>query len=195
VRVADDGEILVHGGNVCRGYFKDPEGTAALIDSDGWMHTGDLGTLDGDGYLTVTGRKKDLIITAAGKNISPQNIEVDLRRHPLISQALVVGEGRRYLAALVTLDAEAITGWAHTHAKLVDEEALASDPDVLAAVQAAIDSVNAQRSHAEWVRKFRVLPHDLTVAGGELTPTLKVKRSQVYAKYAEVIDELYAEPA
>lgn len=135
------------------------------------------------------------IITAAGKNISPQNIEVDLRRHPLVSQALVVGEGRRYLAALVTLDAEAMTGWAHAHAKLVDEEALANDPDVLAAVQAAVDAVNGQRSHAEWVRKFRVLPHDLTVAGGELTPTLKVKRSQVYAKYAEVIDELYAEPA
>jgi long-chain acyl-CoA synthetase len=193
VRVAPDDEILVRGGNVCLGYHKDPEGTAALIDADGWMHSGDLGFLDSDGYLRVTGRKKDLIITAAGKNVTPQNIEVDLRNHPLISQALVVGEGRRYLAALVTLDAEEVTRWAREHDKLPDEEALASDPDVVAAVQAAVDDVNARRSHAEWIRKFRILAHDLTVAGGELTPTMKVKRFQVYEKYADVIDELYAE--
>jgi len=195
VRVADDGEILVRGGNVCLGYHKDPEATTALIDGDGWMHSGDLGHLDGDGYLTVTGRKKDLIITAAGKNVSPQNIEVQLRSHPLISQALVVGEGRRYLGALVTLDPESMAGWAKEHAKLPDEEALASDPDVVTQVQAAVDAVNEQHSHAERVRRFRILPHDLTVASGELTPTMKVKRSEVYRKYENVIDDLYAEPA
>jgi long-chain acyl-CoA synthetase len=193
VRVSDDGEILVRGGNVCLGYHKDSKATAALIDSDRWMHSGDLGVLDAHGYLRVTGRKKDLIITAAGKNITPQNIEVDLRHQPFISQALVVGEGRRYLAALLTLDAEAVAEWAREHDKLTDDEALASDPDVLAAVQAAVDEVNARRSHAEWIRKFRILAHDLTIAGGELTPTMKVKRNQVYEKYADVIDAIYAE--
>ena len=193
VRIADDGEILVRGGNVCLGYFKAPEATAELVDPDGWMHSGDLGSLDDDGYLRLTGRKKDLIITSQGKNVTPQEIETDLRYHPVISQAVVVGDGRRYLTALLTLDAEHLTGWAAERGKLVDLEALACDPDVLAEVHAAVEDVNTHRSHAESVRKYRVLAHDLTIAGGELTPTLKVKRNVVSEKYAALIDDMYEE--
>ena len=131
----------------------------------------------------ITGRKKDLIITAAGKNIAPQDIELELRYHPLISQAVVVGEARRYLTALITLDPDEMAGWADHHGKIADTEALAQDPDVLAAVQSAIADVNAARSRAESIRRFRVLPNDFTVAGNELTPTLKVKRNVVNDKY------------
>jgi long-chain acyl-CoA synthetase len=193
IKIADDGEILVKGGNVCAGYWHDDHATAALIDADGFMHSGDLGAIDADGYLSITGRKKDLIITAAGKNVTPQEIETDIRNHPLVSQAVVVGDGRRYLTALVTLDGEVMAEWAREHGKLMDEEALTRDPDVLAEVQAAIDDANGNRSHAETVRKFSVLPHDLTVARGELTPTLKVKRNVVYERYAELIEAMYAE--
>jgi long-chain acyl-CoA synthetase len=157
------------------------------------MHSGDLGAIDADGYLVITGRKKDLIITAAGKNITPQEIETDIRNHPFVSQAVVVGEGRRYLTALVTLDSEMLAVWAREQGKLLDEEALTHDADVLAMVQAAIDDANGNRSHAETVRKFSVLPHDLSVAQGELTPTLKVKRNVVYERYAELIESMYSE--
>jgi long-chain acyl-CoA synthetase len=193
VRIADDGEILVKGGNVCLGYYKDEAGTAALIDADGFMHSGDIGQLDGDGYLYITGRKKDLIITASGKNISPQELETDLRFHPLISQAVVVGEGRRYLTVLVTLDPDEADQWAAKRGKPRDGEALARDPDLLAEVQSAIDEVNGKRSHAESIRKFRVLPRDLSAADGELTPTLKVKRNVVYEHNATVVEEMYTD--
>ena len=193
LRIAEDGEILVKGGNVCAGYFEDPAATAELIDGEGWMHTGDLGVIDDDGFLRISGRKKDLIINAAGKNISPQNIELDLRHHPLISQAVVIGEGRRYLTALVTLDAEQVGAWAREQGKPVDLEALVKDADVRLAVQAAIDEVNAKRSRVESIRKFRILPNDLTVANGELTPTLKPKRYVVNERYAALVEEMYAE--
>jgi long-chain acyl-CoA synthetase len=192
VTIADDDEILLKGGNVCLGYLNDPEATAELIDADGWMHTGDTGAFDADGSLRVLGRKKDIIITAAGENIAPEGIEVDLTNHPLISEAVIVGEGRRYLAALLTLDPDALTRWARQHAKLGDLEALAADPDLLAEIQATVDQVNAKRSRAEGVRKFRVLAHVLTAEDGELTPTMKVKRSIVYEHHAEAITELYA---
>lgn len=156
------------------------------------MHTGDLGALDEDGFLRIVGRKKDLIITAAGKNVSPQGIETDLRNQPLISEAIVIGEGRRYLTALITLDPEELTRWAEAHHRLGDVEALSADPDVLAEVQAAVDVVNARRSHAEHIRRFQVLSRDLTGAAGELTPTMKVKRAVIYDRYRDVIDELYA---
>jgi long-chain acyl-CoA synthetase len=195
VRIADDGEILVQGGNVCMGYFRDEAGTAALLGADGFMHSGDLGRFDADGYLYITGRKKDLIITAAGKNIAPQELETDLRHHPLISQAVVVGEGRRYLTVLVTLDPDEVASWAAKRGKPTDPERLADDPDVLAEVQAAIDDVNAKRSHAEAIRKFRVLPHDLSAAAGELTPTLKVKRNVVYEQNAALIEDMYTDAA
>ncbi len=193
LRIADDHEILVRGGNVCAGYFEDPEGTAELIDADGWMHTGDLGVIDEDGFLRISGRKKDLIINAAGKNISPQNIELDLRNHPLISQAVVIGEGRRYLTALVALDAEQLAAWAAQQQKTGDPEALSKDPDVLLAVQSAIDDVNAKRSRVESIRKFRILPKDLSVADGELTPTLKPKRFVVSQRYSSLVEEMYTD--
>ena len=192
LRIADDGEVLLKGGNVCLGYLDDPEATAELIDADGWMHSGDTGVFDGYGCLRITGRKKDLIITAAGKNITPQEIETDLENDPLISEAILVGEGRRYLTVLITLDAEALTLWAQQHNKLGDLEALGADPDVLAVIQDAIDRVNNKRSHAEGIRKFRLLAHDLTSEAGELTPTMKVKRAVVYDHYAAMIEELYA---
>jgi long-chain acyl-CoA synthetase len=192
VKLAEDGEVLLKGDNVCLGYLDDPAATAELIDTDGWMHTGDTGEFDQDGQLRIVGRKKDLIVTAAGKNIAPQDIEVDLANHPLVSEAVVVGEGRKYLAALLTLDVEELTRWARMHDKLDDPEALTEDPDLMAEIDKAIEAVNRARSHAEGIRKFRILPHDLTAASGELTPTMKVKRNIVYQNYAEVIDELYA---
>ncbi len=193
VQIADDGEILVKGGNVCTGYFRDPPGTAELIDADGWMHSGDVGTLDQDGYLTLTGRKKDLIITAAGQNITPQEIETDLRHEELISEAVVIGDGRRYLTALLTLDGEALGAWAREHHKITDYEALAVDPDLRAEIDRLVDKVNSRRSRVEHVRRYRILAHEFTIAAGELTPTLKVKRNVVNDKYAELIDGMYAE--
>jgi long-chain acyl-CoA synthetase len=193
VRIADDGEVLVKGGNVAMGYFHDAEATGALIDADGWMHSGDAGVLDDDGYLTITGRKKDLIITAGGQNVAPQEIETDLRHHDLISEAVVVGEGRRYLTALLALDGEALTRWAKRHCKIGGFEALVDDPDLRTEIDRIVKSVNDRRSHVERVRKYRILAHELTIAGGELTPTLKVKRNVVNAKYAALVEEMYAD--
>jgi len=192
VRIGDDGEILVRGGNVCAGYLDDPASTAELIDPDGWMHSGDTGVIEEDGSLRIIGRKKDLIITASGKNVAPQEIESDLRNHPLVSEAIVVGEGRKFLAAILTLDHDEVTRWALERNKLSDIEALAGDPDLLAVIEEAVAEVNAKRSHAEGVRKFHVLARDLTFESDELTPTMKVKRSVVYEHFADVIDELYA---
>ena len=193
VEIAPDGEVLVRGGNVCRGYFRDSESTAELIDADGWMHTGDIGQLDADSYLTITGRKKDLIITAAGQNISPQEIEEDLRHNGLISEAVVVGEGRRYLTALVTLDEEAVVPWARRHGKVADYEALVSDPDLHAEIDRTIESVNRKHARVENIRKYRLLPHEFTVASGEFTPTFKVKRHAVTEHYGSLIEEMYAD--
>jgi long-chain acyl-CoA synthetase len=192
VKISDDGEILVKGDNVCAGYWRDEAATRELVDGDGWMHSGDLGRLDPDGYLRVTGRKKDLIITAYGKNIAPGEIETSLRMAPLIGQAVVVGDGRPYLTALVTLDAEAAVEWAERRGRSFDLEALAEDPDLHAELGRAIDAVNATHSHAEGIRRWRVLPHDLTLARGELTPTLKVKRSVVIERWSDLVDEMYA---
>ena len=193
VQIADDGEILVKGGNVCMGYFRDERGTDQLIDKEGWMHSGDIGTFADDGYLRVTGRKKDLIITAAGQNIAPQEIETDLRYHELVSEAVVIGEGRRYLTALLTLDGDALANWAEHHGKVASQESLAEDPDLQAEIDGIVAEVNSRRSRVEHIRKYRVLPHDFTIADGEMTPTLKVRRSAVYDAYADLIEEMYAE--
>ena len=196
VRIADDGEILIKGENVCAGYWHDDDATHALIDDDGWLRSGDLGAFDDHGYLRITGRKKDLIITAHGKNISPQNIETDLAADPLIGQAVVIGDGRRYLTALLALDEIVVEGWARVHNKeAVGLEALARDPDLLLEVGRAVDATNARHAHVEHIRTWRVLPRSLTVASGELTPTLKVKRASVSEHYADLIAEMYAEPA
>jgi long-chain acyl-CoA synthetase len=192
VTIAEDGEILLKGGNVCAGYLNDPGATAELLDADGWMHTGDTGAFEDDGSLRILGRKKDIIITAAGENIAPEGIEADLMNHPLISEAVVVGEGRRYLAALVTLDPEGLITWARAHHKLGDLEALSTEPELRAEIQQVIDDVNSKRSRAEGIRKFRVLARVLTTEDGELTPTMKIRRNVVYEHHAGVIAELYA---
>jgi long-chain acyl-CoA synthetase len=193
VRIADDGEILVQGGNVCRGYFKNEAGTRELIDDEGWMHSGDVGHFDDAGYLCVTGRKKDLIITAHGKNIAPQEIETRLQVEPFISEAVVVGDARPYLTALLTLDTETMAAWAEERHKSLNPEALAWDPDVHAEIDASVDRVNATLSHVETIKKWRILPRDFTVAAGEMTPTLKVRRTTVNEQYGELIEEMYAE--
>jgi long-chain acyl-CoA synthetase len=192
VRIADDGEILVRGGNVCAGYLDDERATRELIDAEGWMHSGDLGSLTPDGYLVITGRKKDLIITASGKNISPQELETALEAEPLVSHAVVIGEGRPYLTALFTLDAEELARWATARGKIVAPEALADDPDVHEAIAAAVERVNASHARVEQIKHWRILPRDFTVTAGELTPTLKVKRAVVAERYRDAIEELYA---
>jgi long-chain acyl-CoA synthetase len=193
VRIAEDGEVLVRGANVCAGYWNKPEASAELVDADGWLHSGDLGVLDSDGYLHISGRKKDLIITAYGKNISPSEIETALRRETLISQAVVVGDSRPFLTALLTLDADAAAEWAARTGRSLAVEALTEDDALRAAVDEAVQRVNAMHSHAEGIRRWRLLPRDLTVADGDLTPTLKVRREVVTAAHHELIDEMYAE--
>jgi long-chain acyl-CoA synthetase len=191
IRIADDGEILVRGGSVCAGYFKDPEATQRLLLEDGWMATGDLGSIDEDGYLSIVGRKKDLIILSSGKNIAPQAIETRLEMAPLIGKAVVVGEARPYLVALLTLDDDAVTEWAHHRGHSGGTEALSTDPDLNAAVGAAVEEVNAGHSRVEGIKAWRILPTEFTVAGGEMTPTLKVKRNVVLERYTDVVEELY----
>ena len=193
VRIADDGEILVQGGNVCRGYFKNESGTRELIDDEGWMHSGDVGHFDSVGYLCVTGRKKDLIITAHGKNIAPQEIEARLRLEPFIAEAVVIGDARPYLTALITLDTDSLVPWAEQRHKPLNAEALAADPDVHAQIEMSVRRVNAALSHVETIKKWRILPRDLTVAAGEMTPTLKVRRKAVGEQYHDIIEQMYAE--
>ncbi|MQY15294.1 Long-chain-fatty-acid--CoA ligase FadD15 [Streptomyces sp. RB5] len=192
VRVADDGEVLLYGEHVFTGYWNNPEATAEAV-TDGWFHTGDLGTLDEDGYLTITGRKKEIIITAGGKNVAPAVIEDRIRAHALIAECMVVGDGRPFVAALVTLDEEFLGRWAAEHGKTGTTVAgLRDDPDLLAEVQQAIDDGNAAVSKAESVRKFRVLTAQFTEESGHLTPSLKLKRGAVTKDFAGEIEALYA---
>jgi long-chain acyl-CoA synthetase len=194
VRIAEDGEVLVRGPNVCAGYWDDPAGTAALIDEDGWLHTGDLGALDGD-YLRIVGRKKDLIVTSSGKNVAPQDMETDLQSEPVVSQAVIVGDGRNFLTALIALDDEVaggLVGGHGGHDAHGTTEVLAGHPLVRSEIAAAVDRVNANRAPAERIKAWRILPRDLTVAGGELTPTMKVKRGVVVQRFADLVDEMYA---
>lgn len=192
IRTAPDHEVVVKGDNVCPGYYKDPIGTQQLIDGDGWMHTGDLGAIDRDGYLTITGRKKDLIILSSGKNISPEEIETQLRYEPLISQAVVIGDDRPYLTALLTLDAEAVTTWAERKGRLLEAEALHEDPELIEEVTRSVERVNAHHARVEGLKRWHILAHDFTVADGELTPTLKVKRKVVLDRHARLISQLYS---
>ncbi len=194
VRIADDGEILIAGPIVFRGYWRNPEATAEVLDADGWLHTGDIGALDETGYLSVTGRKKELIVTAGGKNVAPAVLEDRLRAHPLISQTMVVGDNRPFIACLITLDPEALDHWKSSHGKPADATPadLAADPDLLAELQAAVDDANKAVSRAESIRKFTVLASDFTEASGHLTPSLKVKRAVVAKDYAAEIEALYS---
>ncbi len=193
LRLAEDGEVQVRGPSVCAGYYDNPAASRSLIDDDGWMSTGDLGSLDDAGYLTIIGRKKDLLILSSGKNISPQGIETSLEVEPLIAKAVVVGDGRPYLVALLSLDGEAVAEWAHHHHKIGSVENLTDDPDLARRIRKAVEATNARFSRAEGIKRWRLLPREFTVAGDELTPTLKVKRDVVAKKHAEMIDELYVE--
>jgi len=192
IRIADDGEVLAQGPQVFAGYWRNPEATRETIDAEGWFHTGDIGELDDDGFLRITGRKKELIVTAAGKNVAPAPLEDRLRAHPLVSQAVVLGDERPFIAALITIDGDAYHHWAHEAGVGATTVAEAVDhPDLRAAVQAAVDEANRSVSRAESIREFVILPHDLTIDAGELTPTLKVRRSVVHGRYQDAIDSIY----
>ncbi|MEO1064535.1 MAG: long-chain fatty acid--CoA ligase [Actinomycetota bacterium] len=193
VRTGEDGELLVRGGSVCEGYHGKPDDTADLIDEEGWLHSGDLGAIDPDGYVRITGRKKDLIINAAGKNISPSEIESRLSMERLIGQAVVVGDGRRYLVGLLTLDLDAAAEWAREHGTFTETAALVQDPELRAEVEAAVERVNREHAPVEQLKRWRLLPEPLTVESGELTPTMKVKRSVVQDNNADLVEEMYAE--
>nr|WP_055503201.1 AMP-dependent synthetase/ligase [Nonomuraea pusilla] len=192
IRIAEDGEILAKGRNIFHGYWKNDAATAEAVDAEGWYHTGDVGELDSDGYLRITGRKKEILVTAAGKNVAPGPLEDALRAHPLISQAMVVGENRPFVGALVTLDPEALDQWKAANGRAgatLDE--LRADPAILAEVQAAVDRANAPVSHAEQIKKFAILGVDLSEETGHLTPTLKIKRNLVMRDFADDVEELY----
>jgi long-chain acyl-CoA synthetase len=191
VRIAGDGEILVKGPNVFQGYYKNEEATRETI-VDGWLHTGDIGEIDSDGFIKITGRKKDIIITAGGKNITPANLEAEIKQHPLVSQCVVVGDRRPYLVALVTLDPEEIVAYARENGLPEDPEALAENPEIKKAVDDHVEKINEKFARVEQVKKIAILPRDLSQEGGELTPTLKVKRAVVAQKHEGEIEALYA---
>lgn len=191
-RIDEDGELLVKGEHVFAGYWKNEQATAEVL-IDGWLHTGDIGTIDHDGFLHLTGRKKEIIVTAGGKNVAPAVLEDRLRANALISQCIVVGDGKPFIAALITLDEEALPAWLSTHNKPAELAGaqLAQDADIIAAIQAAVDDANKAVSKAESVRKFVVLDHDLTEANGYLTPSMKIRRRNVHTDYAAKIDGIY----
>ncbi|MFD4561464.1 AMP-dependent synthetase/ligase [Streptomyces sp. NPDC058469] len=193
VRIASDGEILLSGGQVFRGYW-DPHGDGVIPASqDGWFATGDIGRLDDEGYLTITGRKKEILITAGGKNVAPAPLENWLRSHPLIAQCMVVGDRRPYVAALITLDLEGITHWRQMNGKHpVPAELLVNDEELLAVLQRAVDEANKLVSRPESIRRFSILPGDFTEAAGHLTPSMKLRREFVMGEFAREIEGLYA---
>jgi long-chain acyl-CoA synthetase len=177
---------------VFAGYWRNPEATAEVIDDDGWFHTGDIGELDDDGFLRITGRKKELIVTAAGKNVAPAPLEDRLRAHPLVSQAVVVGDDRPFVAALVTIDEDAFADWVveiGIEARTVEEAA--DTAELRAAIATAVEEANLSVSKAESIRAFSILPHDFTIDAEELTPTLKVRRTVVHLRYQGFIDSIY----
>jgi long-chain acyl-CoA synthetase len=192
VRLAADGEILYRGENICMGYYKNDQATRELIDDDGWLHSGDIGTLDDDGYLKITDRKKDIIITAAGKNIAPQEIEQKLKFSPWVSQAVVIGDRRKFVSALITLDEDAVTQFAEqksiAHGSFAE---LTRHPDVVALVEAHVAEVNDELANVEKVKAFRILDEDFTVDAGTITPTLKIKRKPIAERYGDAIEGMY----
>ena len=192
-KIAEDGEILTKGPNVFREYWRNPEATKQTFTEDGWLMTGDLGSLDEDGYLSITGRKKDIIITAGGKNLTPSNIENDLKQCRYISQAVMYGDRRPYPVALITLDAEEIVPWAQKHDLPQDMAELVKHEKTRELVQAELDRANSKYARVEQVKKFALLDHDLTQESGELTPTLKLKRNVVNERYEDVFESLYAD--
>lgn len=194
VATAADGEVLIRGGHVFRSYWQDAAATAGVLDADGWLHTGDLGVLDADGFLTITGRSKEILVTSGGKNVAPAALEDIIRAHPLVAQCLVVGDARPYLAALITLDLEALEARQQAAGKLPPAAGPVGvqDPDLLADLQTAVDAANASVSAAEAVRRFVVLPEPFSEERGHLTPTLKLRRAQILRDHAPVVEALYA---
>jgi long-chain acyl-CoA synthetase len=196
LRIAEDGEILMQGDNVFTGYFNNPEATKEALEGDRWFHTGDIGELDSDGFLRITGRKKELIVTAGGKNVAPAVLEDRLRANPLISQCMVVGDQKPFIACLVTIDEEAWPDWKKNHGKSADASVadLVDDDDLRAAVQSAIDDANKAVSNAEAIKAFRIVADDWTIETGHLTPSLKLKRNVVLSDHKDDIEALYSKP-
>jgi long-chain acyl-CoA synthetase len=193
-RIAPDGEVLYRGANVMKGYFKDPEGTAEALDAEGWLHTGDIGEIDAQGFLKITDRKKDLIITAGGKNVAPQRIERILRTSPFIAQAVAYGDKRKYLTALITLDPDGIARWAADHGlDGVAPAQLAARPEVHELITREVEQCNRQLASFETVKRFHILPRDFSIEDGEMTPTLKIKRKVVVQRYQKELDALYTD--
>jgi long-chain acyl-CoA synthetase len=195
VRIADDGEVLARGVAVLKGYFNRPDLTAEAFE-DGWFRTGDIGELDSDGFLRITGRKKEIIVTASGKNVVPALLEDTIRANAIVSQCVVLGDQRPFISALITLDEEALPGWLERHqlpAGTTTAEA-AEHPVVLAAIQDLIDEANKTVSQAEAIKVFRIVPTDFTETSGHLTPSLKIKRAQVLTDYADIVEGIYASP-
>ncbi|HZH04683.1 MAG TPA: long-chain fatty acid--CoA ligase, partial [Myxococcaceae bacterium] len=194
LKIAPDGEILVRGGGVMTGYFRNKEATVEALEAHGWFHTGDIGELDAEGYLRITDRKKDIIVTAGGKNVSPQNLENQLKTFPLVSQAMVHGDRRKYLSVLISVSEEQVR-------KLVTDPGAASQsyamlvrrPEIVAAVQAVVDRLNADLPPYETLKRFALADHEFSQETGEITPTLKVKRKYVTQKYQADLDALYDE--
>jgi long-chain acyl-CoA synthetase len=196
VKIAEDGEIMFRGANVFPGYWHNETATAETLDPEGWLLTGDIGSLDDEGFLRVTGRKKEILVTAGGKNVAPAVLEDRLRAHPLISQCIVVGDGRPYIACLITLDEEGLEFWKKQHGRSADATPadLRDDPELIAEVQLAVDDANKAVSRAESIRRFRILGTDFNESNGYLTPSLKVRRSMVTKDFAAEIEAIYATP-
>jgi long-chain acyl-CoA synthetase len=194
LRVAEDGEVLIASPTVFAGYYKDEEATREVLGDDGWLRSGDIGELDDDGFLTITDRKKDIIVTAGGKNVAPQNLENELKMSKFVSQALVIGDRRPYCVALITLDEPEIVKWAHAHGLggELSVTALSRDPRVRQLVAGVVERVNGDHSRFEQIKKFDILPRDFTMADDELTPTLKLKRRVCEDHFDAEIEALYA---
>ncbi|TIC80943.1 AMP-dependent synthetase/ligase [Nocardioides sp. GY 10127] len=191
VKVADDGELLWRGDQVFSGYWHNAEATREVLDADGWFRSGDIGEIDAEGFVRITGRKKEIIVTAGGKNVAPAVLEDRLRQHPLIDQCVVVGDQKPFIAALITLDRESLPRWAADHGKRPDPDSLVADPELHAELQGAVDEANLAVSHAESIRKFAVLADEWTEEGGQLTPSMKLKRAVVMREVHRDVEELY----
>jgi len=190
--VAEDGELLFRGGQVFAGYWGNEASAAEVLERDGWFHTGDVGEIDEEGFVRITGRMKEILVTAGGKNVAPSLLEDRVRAHALVSQCLVVGDGQPFIAALVTIDPETFPGWAAARGKTATIADRLEDPDLREEIQCAVDEANAAVSRAESIRKFAILPVDWTEEGGQLTPSLKLKRNVVAREHKDDIAALFA---
>jgi long-chain acyl-CoA synthetase len=190
--VADDGELLFKGGQVFEGYWHNDAATAEATDEEGWFHTGDVGEIDDEGFVRITGRKKEIIVTAGGKNVAPAVLEDRLRGHLLVDQCVVVGDGRPFIGVLLTLDREMVPVWAEQQGKPTDVGKLLDDPDLYAEIEAAVEEANKAVSKAESIRKFVILPDEWSEETGQLTPSLKLRRTAVLRDYVDEVEALYS---